>query len=203
MSFADLTALKTAIASDWLHRADLTTAIGDYITLFESDINSDLRVRQMEAETATISTTGYLLHPTNWLGWKEITGTSGGIAYELEPVTDEVAVNATAGDSVPARYYKVKGTKTYLYPAANAVTFNATYYEGVALTGGTNWLLTRYPNAYLYGALLQAVAAGLDDGRVPLWQEAYRMTLERIRADDRKSAWSGQNLAMRHTSFLP
>lgn len=198
MSLADLTALKTAIASDWLHRSDLTTAIGDYVALFESDINSDLRVRQMEAETSQISTAGYLLHPTNWLGWKEIRGTSGGKQYELEPVTDEVAVNSTAGQAAPARKFKVKGSRTYLYPSASAVTFSATYYEGVALTGGTNWLLTRYPAAYLYGSLLQAVAAIGDDPRVGLWSEAYRTTIERIKADSRKSEWSGQALRMQH-----
>ncbi len=197
MSFADYTALKTTIASDWLHRADLTTAIGDYIALFESDFNSDMRVRPMETETSQVSTAGYLLHPTSWLSWKEIRGTSGSVQYELEPVTDEIAVRLTAGDTVPARYYKVKGSRTYLYPAASAVTFPCTYYAGVALTGGTNWLLTAYPGAYLYGSLLQATAAIGDDPRVPLWQQAYASILDRIKSDSRKSEWSGQALRMR------
>lgn len=196
MSLADYTALKTAIANDWLHRADLTTAIGDFIALFEADFNSDMRVRQMETETAQISTSGYLLHPTGWLSWKEIRGTNGGVQYNLEPVTDEVAVKLTAGDTVPARYYKVKGSKTYLYPAASAVTFPSTYYVGVGLTSGTNWLLTAYPGAYLYGSLLQATAAIGDDPRVSLWQSAYTQTLERIKSDSRKSEWSGQVLRM-------
>ena len=197
MSFADLTAFKAAVASDWLHRSDLTTAIGDYVALFESDFNSEMRVRQMEAETATVSTAGYLLHPTNWLGWKEIRGTNGGVQYELQPVTDEVAVAITAGDSVPARYFKVKGSKTYLYPSASGVTFPATYYEGVALTSGTNWLLTRYPGAYLYGTLLAASTASPDDARIPLWSQALTSIYERIKADSRKAEWSGTALQMR------
>jgi hypothetical protein len=197
MSLADLTALKTAIATDWLHRSDLTTVIGDFITLFESDFNSDMRVRQMETETSQISTAGYLLHPTSWLGWKEIRGTNGGIQYNLEPTSDEIAVKMTAGDTVPAKLYKVKGSRTYLYPAASAVTFPTTYYAGVALTSGTNWLLTAYPGAYLYGSLLQATAAIGDDPRVPLWSAAYSSILERIKADSQKAEWSGQALRMR------
>jgi hypothetical protein len=196
MSFADLTALKAAIASDWLHRADLTTAIGDFVALFESDFNSTVRARQMEQQTSITSTTGYLTHPTNWLGWKIIKGTSGGVAYTLEPVTDEVAIQRTAGDSVPARLYKVTGDKTYLYPAASGVVFPTTYYEGVGLSAGTNWLLTKYPAAYLYGSLLQATAAISDDPRIPLWVQAYERVLSNIRADSQRSEWSGQALRM-------
>lgn len=197
MSLADLTALKTAVATDWLHRSDLTTAIGDFVALFESDFNSQVRVRQMETETSQVSTAGYLLHPTGWLGWKEIRGTNGGLEYELEPVTDEVAVGTTRGDSPPAYKYKVKGSRTYLYPSASGVTFPATYYVGVGLSSGTNWLLTAYPGAYLYGTLLQAVASIGDDPRVPLWQQAYDTVLNRIIADSKKQEYSGQVLRMR------
>ncbi len=188
MSFADYTALKTAIASDWLHRADLTTATGDYIALFESDFNAAVRVRQMEQETTIASTAGYLVLPSNWLEWKEIKGTSGGIKYELESVPDQVAVARTGGDSTLSRMFKVKGTKTYLYPSTGG-NFATTYYEGVALTGGTNWLLTRFPGAYLYGSLLAAVASIGDDPRVPLWQAAYEQTLMKIRADSKRAEY--------------
>jgi hypothetical protein len=197
MSLADYTSLKTAVANDWLHRGDLTSAIGDFVALFESDFNSTVRVRQMETETSQVSTAGYLLHPTNWLGWKEIRGTNGGIQYHLEPVSEEIAVAMTAGDSAPATKYKVKGSRTYLYPSVNGVTFPTTYYEAVGLTSGTNWLLTRYPGAYLYGTLLQATSAIMDDPRVPLWQAAYQQILSKIVSDSKKQEYSGQVLRMR------
>ena len=196
MSFADYTSLKSAVASDWMHRADLTTAIGDYIALFESDFNSQMRVRQMETETSQVSTAGYLTHPTSWLEWKNIRGTQGGVQYSLEPVTDEVGVAITGGDSTPARYYKTTGSRTYLYPSASGVTYPCIYFAGVALTSGTNWLLTAYPGAYLYGTLLQAVAAGMDDARVGLWATAYEAILERIRKDSRRGSFGGQALRM-------
>lgn len=196
MSFADYTSLKTSIASDWLHRADLSTAIGDYIALFESDFNSQMRVRQMETETSTVSTSGYLVHPTSWLEWKNLRGTQGGVQYSLEPVTDEVAVAITAGDSTPAKYYKTTGSKTYLYPQVSGVTFPAIYYAGVALTSGTNWLLTAYPGAYLYGSLLQAVAAGEADDQLGKWAMAYQNILERINKDSRRGSFGGQALRM-------
>ena len=204
MSFADYTSLKAAIASDWMHRADLTTVAADFIALFESDFNTEMRVRQMETETTLTSTSGYLQHPTNWLSWKEIRGTNGGVAYELEPVSDEVARRRTAGDSPPARMFKVKGLKTYLFPAASGVAFDTTFYQGVGLTNGANWLLAAYPGAYLYGSLLQAVAYGFQDNRIPLWQQAYEQIKDRIKKDSRKAEWSGQALRMApDVNYLP
>jgi hypothetical protein len=197
MSFADVTAFKASLASDWLKRTDLTTAIGDFITLFESDFNSNVRARQMETETSQISTSGYLLHPTNWVGWKGIRGTNGGVEYNLEPVSEEIAVSSTAGDTAPAVKYKVKGSRTYLYPGVSGVTFPATYYTGVALTSGTNWLLTAYPGAYLYGTLLQTVGMIGDDPRIPIWSAGYGRVIEQIKSDSRKQEWSGQVLRMR------
>lgn len=203
MSLADLTSLKAAIASDWLHRTDLTTAIGDFITLFESDFNSEMRVRQMESETAQISTAGYLLLPTNWLEWKEIRGTTSGIQYRIESVSDAVALARTAGDALPARIAKVKGSKTYLYPGTSSgESFASTYYEGVALTGGTNWLLTRYPAAYLYGSLLQAVASIGDDARVPLWKAAYDDAVAKIKLDSRRAEYGGAPMRMSHDTQI-
>jgi hypothetical protein len=197
MSLADLTSLKTAVANDWLHRADLTTAIGDFVALFESDFNSSVRVRQMETETSQVSTAGYLLHPTSWIGWKEIRGTNGSIPYHLEPVSEEIAVAMSAGDTAPAVKYKVKGSRTYLYPAVSGVTFPCTYYAGVSLASGSNWLLAAYPAAYLYGTLLQATAAISDDPRVSLWHQAYEKVLRQIVADSKRQEYSGQALRMR------
>lgn len=196
MSFADYTSLKTAVATDWLHRTDLTSQAADFIALFESDFNAEMRVRQMEAETSQISTAGYLQHPTGWIGWKEIRGTENGVQYNLRPVTDEIAVQRTAGQSTRAEYYKVTGDRTYLYPAKSGVTFPAKYYVGVGLTSGTNWLLTAFPGAYLYGSLLQATAFIGDDPRIGLWKSAYDATMEKIKAASRKQSWSGQVLRM-------
>jgi hypothetical protein len=197
VSLSDLTALKTAIASDWLHRADLTTAIGDFVALFESDFNSKARHRQMETETTITSTTGFLVHPTGWIGWKQVSGTSAGRRYDLEPVTDEIADKRAAGLILGSQaiLYKVKGSRTYLYPPTDA-NYDTTFYVGVSLASGTNWLLTAYPAAYLYGSLLQATASIGSDARLPLWVQAYDRVMDQIAMDSKRQSWSGQVLRM-------
>lgn len=187
--------------ADWLHRSDLTTSqAADWVDLFEASFNATNRVRQMETEATYVATSGFVNHPTNWLQWKELRCTYNGSTYNLEPVTDEAAVLRTYGESATAvpRYYKVKGSKTYLYPTAPGASIITTYYAGVGLDGttNTNWLLNAYPGAYLYGTLLQATAYTGDDPRIPMWQSALQQTLAEIKADSRKSEWSGQVLKM-------
>jgi hypothetical protein len=199
MSLADYTSVKAALG-DWLHRSDISSQADDFIDLFESDFNATMRVRQMEAQTTTASTVGYVPHPSNWLGWKELKASDGGSQYHIQPVTDEIAIResfADTSDGIP-KYYKVTGTKTYLYPnPGSGVTIYGTYYEGVALSASTNWLLTSYPGAYLYGSLLQANAYTINDERVPLWAQAYENIKASIKADSRRAEWSGQVLQMK------
>ena len=198
MSLADYTAVKASLG-DWLHRSDLTTQIDDAIDLFESDFNATVRAREMEQITTLVATDGYLLHPTNWLGWKEIRGTVGSNKYNLVPVTDEAGVNQTGwqGASAYPVGYKVTGSKTYLYPLGSSGSYHVKYWEGVGLSNGTNWLLTRYPAAYLYGGLLQLTAYVGDDPRIPMWKSAFDECIAKIRADSSKQSFSGQVLQMR------
>ncbi|MGZ3269278.1 MAG: phage adaptor protein, partial [Croceibacterium sp.] len=35
---------------------------------------------------------------------------------------------------------------------------------------GTNWLLAAHPDLYLFGALVEAEAFGVNDERAPLWK---------------------------------
>lgn len=199
MSLADYTGVRVAIINDWLHRSDVSTAqCDDFIDLFESDFNATIRAREMEQVTTLTATDGYLLHPSNWLGWKEIR-TTGGEPYDVDPASDETAMERTSGESAGTtpRYYKVSGSRTNLYPAGATGTYKVKYWEGVALSSSTNWLLTRYPGAYLYGGLLQATAFIGDDPRIPLWQQAYGQILQNIKADTLKQSWSGQALTMK------
>ena len=74
MAISNFTNLKTAIAN-YLNRDDLTSYIPDFISLAESRINNELRVREMEVvdtSTTTVSgTQGYDL-PTGFIEAKYV-----------------------------------------------------------------------------------------------------------------------------------
>lgn len=202
MALNTYTSVLTAVASNWMHRADLGTVVEDFVDLFEAEFNADMRVRQMERSTSTVSTSGYLVHPAQWREWKQLTLNSGGNKYALQPISEESAVNMT-GREEPGRplYYKPRGDKTYLYPTPDTnVTVEATYWEGItslSTAQPTNWLLAAYPGAYLYGSLNEAAPYVVDDARVPLWRQKLTETLNRIKVESERSERGGQVLRIR------
>jgi len=48
-------------------------------------------------------------------------------------------------------------------------------------TTPSNWLLTAFPNVYLYGALKQASAFAMQDERIPLWEAAYAQAVHKAK----------------------
>jgi hypothetical protein len=53
----------------------------------------------------------------------------------------------------------------------------------------TNWLLTQYPSAYLWGTLSYAAPYIGDDPRLQLWLGAREAAIERIRLADRRAKY--------------
>jgi hypothetical protein len=75
-----------------------------------------------------------------------------------------------------------------------------TYYAEIpALSDSstTNWLLTRWPDLYLYGSLMHAAPYLKEDERVTVWAGLHDRALEEIRMEDHKAQWSGSTLKIR------
>jgi hypothetical protein len=196
------TSIKTAVSSNWMHRSDLTSTVDDFIDLFESSFNSEMRVRQMERSTSTTSTSGYLVHPAQWLQWKQLKLAQSGGYVNLSPISEESQVT-NFGRETPGtpRYYKTIGDKTYLYPTPSAdAAVQATYYESVtslSTSQASNWLLAGYPGAYLYGSLTEATGYVVDDARSQVWKQKLLETLNRNRNESDRAEHGSQVLRVR------
>jgi hypothetical protein len=206
MSLADFTGLKSSLG-DWLHRGDQTAVATDLISLFEAEFNNDVRVRSMETETSITSTSGYLVHPTDWVQWKSLKQSYNGYAANIPFATDEVATLKTVGvNAAPSLYASVIGSKTYLFPPQNGLTVSAVYYAKVpalSTSNTSNWLLTKYPNLYLYGCLSQAEAYNINDGRIPGWKSLYADGLAKLERDSQRARYGNTVLVMRPDTATP
>lgn len=60
----------------------------------------------------------------------------------------------------------------------------------LSVSNTSNWLLTAHPDAYLYGALLEAAPYLLDDSRLSMWAAALEKVLAEIRHPDSGSNFS-------------
>jgi hypothetical protein len=166
MAIANYTDLKAAIAS-WLVRTDLTAVIPDFITLYESDANRRIRIRQNMLKTQITLSAGSAEAslPTGFL--EEIELNYDDTAQSLTRSAFDIIDRIQTSDSTPGRpaLYAITADKvTFETEADGDYTLNLRYYKKWDIAADTtNWLLTNAPDAYLFGAVAEAAMYLHDD----------------------------------------
>jgi len=184
-----------AVIADFLNRADLAAVIPDFITLAEAQMTRRLVGRQNHglpiprrligrSDADLLAGTEFVAVPGDFHGPVEfVLQENPEIVLDyLDPTTFQQWRRARALTGAPA-YYTVVGGEFQLCPVADkAYTAELTYVRRFpALSGSTsNWILSDYPDAYLYGALVQAAPYLKDDGRVATWGSLFTTALDDI-----------------------
>ena len=205
MAFTNYSALKTAIAS-YLGRTDLTSMIPTFINLAETRLQRELRTRQMlKSATATMTggdpTVGL---PTDFLEMRDlyIQGNPRMPVTYLSP--SAFTRDARADESGLPVYYTVLASEFLFAPIPDGnKTLEMLYYykpEELSDSNPSNVFLSNYPDALLYGALLQAEPYIMNDARIATWGSLYGSSIQLIQTSDENSEYSGIPLTMKLTS---
>lgn len=205
--FATYASLKTSIA-DWLNRGDLTDVIPHFIELAEARFNRDLRVRQMVKRSTAQLDEGYITLPGDWLEAKNIQINTSFGPRKLEYVTLEQAdqLRLGAGDAAgDPHYFNITGSQLEIIPNPSGdPEIEMTYYAKIPALSSqntSNWLLTSWPDMYLYGSLAHAAPYLKDDERVAVWAAFYDRALQEITDSDARAQYSGSVLKSRARVF--
>lgn len=195
MSITTYSELQTAVAT-WLHRNDLTAVIPDFITLAEAKFNRLLRVRDMEDAISGTITSGAVALPADFAELKSLyADTSPPVS--LQPKSLEWIRNQAELATTPLHYAFDQGSLVF-WPSSGDVA--GTYYARIpalSASNTTNWLLTKWPDLYLFGALEQSAPYLKADQRLPVWQSKVVELLTSINADSKAAEISGGRLVVR------
>jgi len=172
MSLDTLTNLQAAVQT-WLDRSDISASTGDCIALTEAYLNRNLRCRQMVATSTFTTTAGVASLPTDFLGVISVRR-MGTPVSTLTPLDAEEFQRfyGTLSAGVPGAYM-ISGTTIIIAPVDNSTSNKMDYYQKIpALSGSnpTNWLLTLYPDVYLFGALAEAELLAKDGASGMGWK---------------------------------
>ena len=201
MALTTYAELKTSVG-DWLNRSDLTTAIPDFISLAEAQIERNLRTRQMIVRSTASLTTEYSAVPDDFLEAKTFkldTNPPTPMQFETIDSMDNLSTVYTASGK-PAYFSVVGGQFRFVPTPDTTYTGELTYYaklSKLSASNTTNWLLTAAPDIYLYGALMQAAPYLQDDARITVWAALYKNGLEELKLADDRSSTSGGVLITR------
>lgn len=160
MPLANYTDLLAAVA-DHVHRGDLAGVIPDLVQIAESRINREVISHRMDAEAALTLASGTRTAalPADFLILRQLTAEINGYTTILQAGDlYEVPVDVDDTVIVPPEYFRINGL-TLLFDAIADQTYTITllYRAKLALAAtSTNWLMTEYPEVYLYGAKAEA-----------------------------------------------
>ncbi len=213
MALTTYTELRASIA-DYLARSDLTSAIPDYIRLTEAKLNRDLKCRQMETRSTTVTDTGddepeFISLPSDFQAMRRI---------RLSSVTGKPRLDYLSGAQADEfRYYRanttgqpthftIMGDELELLPTpALEYTIEMVYrkYIPALATNETNWLLTLAPDVYLYGALMEAAPYLHEDERIQTWSQGFNGVIDELNRMSMTSAFNAGPMAISVTGYNP
>ena len=188
MAISTYDELVTAVGA-WLERSDLSTRASDFVALAEAQMNRTLRVRPMETRSATVVGTDdeFISIPADFLEEQAVVISDGVDAWVLDPQPHSVLEMEPPTTGRPTHYALI-GDAIQLYPKPEKnYTATLVYFARIPALGPdqqTNWLLTKAPDAYLYGALSHAAPFLEDDtGNAGVFASYYGGAITALKAE--------------------
>jgi hypothetical protein len=186
MSVSTYAELKSAIAS-WLHRSDLTSVLADFVTLSESKFNRRLRTRFQETAFGPTTPTSYeIAIPSDFAAVRKLWRTSDRWELIQRPI-DVLTFLQEGGQSTGFAI-----TDAFVFDGTSEV--GGIYYAKVtALSDSqtTNWLLTAYPDLYLWAGLAEAAFYSKDLNAAAMWTERTDALIKEINGTSQRDKFSG------------
>jgi|SRR6056300_585930 hypothetical protein len=196
MAFSNYSELKTSIAN-FLARDDLTSQIPDFIRLAEARMSRELDARSMEkrATATTVAGDGYISLPTDLREIRNVQLNTDP-AKTLEYYTVQMINTDYAGQGQgKPKAYSIVGTEILLKPTPDAAyTLEIVYGENVQALSDedtNNTILSRHPDAYLYGSLMNAYTYLMDETRASQYDQLFTRIMDEIIRDTEKARYGG------------
>ena len=182
-TYADL---QTAIA-DWLNRSDLTTQIPDFITLAEAEIKRRLRRTSITDQIDVDDE--FVAPPSDMAELLSLSLVTGSPTRDLplrvctpEMLAERKARNAgVAGRPTDVAF--IAGQLQFAPQPDQTYTANIFYFQSLDPLGTSNpsnVVLDEAPDAYLFGALMQAEPFLEHDERIGTWKQKFDDAIDQL-----------------------
>ena len=205
MAYTNYTDLQASVAS-YLGRSDLSAVIPDFIRFAELRLARDIRTRKMlkSATANMVAGDERLSLPTDFLEVRNLY-TQGNPRMPVTYLSPSAFTrDARADESGLPVFYTVLASEFQFAPQPDtAYVLEILYYAQPPVLSGSNIsnvFLANYPDALLYGSLIEAEPYLINDARSQTWATLYDRAIKNIEDSDQNSEYSGIPLQMRITS---
>ena len=198
--------------ADTLNRQDLTTAIPDFTRLGTARIERDMaRIKHPQAVIRASATCvfNYVPLPSDFIAVYQLLDQD--TTLEIEYVSPEQSKQLLSDGWLPSGrpdiFYTILGTRLRILPPPGVdvpTLLDLWYYAQLpelGISAPTNWVLTRYPDLYLYGCLAHSAPYLKADERIQVWEGAYQKILSDIEVEADRALRSQTKLVAARRSF--
>lgn len=186
--------------SDWVNTPEIEQFADQMVQFVETDLNTRLRTREMIVRATTTNDDEYVRLPIDFLEAinLQIVGGKSPLRYVTLDQADTIKHEKSYSD---VAFYSLMNGAIELVPApANDVEIEMVYYgkiPALTLSAETNWLLTKAPDVYLYGALTHAAPFMKNDARVATFGQVYLARVQSLLDESQTTLHSGSPLVAR------
>ena len=194
MALSTYAELQTAIRNE----LDISTsgisdaAIVDAITRCEAKVCRKARLREMEQLAYATYSSGsrYLALPTGFLemlNLKVKVATAADTTYAEAQYVAPFRLTDYYGSSADKWYFTLRDQiEFHKEPSADQTVMMHYLKRWDIATDSTNWLLTNFPDVYLYGSLMECELYVRDDQRAPAWKSLFEEGIADLNALDER-----------------
>lgn len=184
--------LQTSVI-DWLKRqgdSSIAAVVPDWIALAEKRINGDLDARLQDTVVTLTATSGVqtVAAPSDVVNIRSLTVQSSPNMVLDYVSPDQFNQQYMWGDTGTPRMFTVIGSNIYLGPIPDsAYSIQCVYKAAVPAlsnTNTTNWLLTNFPQVYLFGTLCESIMYTRDETALPAWETRYQEAIASVNSTD-------------------
>jgi hypothetical protein len=170
--------------------AEFIASVPDFITLCESRTNRRLRVREMVDSETMVPASNVCTLPTDYIDALRVAASTDPISV-LTPISLDRAQDQFNFTSGYPNHYVITGSTLTAYPLSDS-NIVLTYFAAVPALSNinpTNWLLTKAPEIYLYGSLIESAPFMEDDNRLATWISLYKGAVDELQQADTRAVW--------------
>jgi hypothetical protein len=201
MALANYSGLQASIAN-WTHRSDLTPLIPDFVTMAESRISRDLRLRrQITVGTLNcVAGVATVTIPDDWLEFENLSVEANPSRQLVYVPVEHIDAKYNSEDSGIPAVFTIEGSQILLGPKPDSnYVLDSIYYARFPsiITSSTNWLLTNHPNIYLFACLIEAFLYTQNAEQAAVFTQRYMQGVEQLQQQDDRATHSGSALRVK------
>ena len=186
--------------TDWVDTPEIEQIADQMVQFVEADLNSRLRCREMIVRARTTSDAEYVRLPSDWAEAINLQIVGGMSPLRFVTLDESDIIKRQRSYTAPMFYSLMDGAIELVPAPADDLEIEMVYYGKIpALTTSntTNWLLSRAPDVYLYGALTHAAPFLKNDARLQTFGQIYLARVSSLQEESQKSMHSGSPLISR------